>query len=118
PPHREITKSALGATESVEWIYLKTADMVIEHCKNYDVKILLVEQTAESKLLTEIDFNLDKMALVFGNEVEGVTDEFIRAASYCIEIPQFGTKHSFNVSISAAIVLWDYFLKRGKNLIS
>ena len=112
PPHRDIHKTALGATESVDWkYYTSTEDAVLElRKKNY--QILAIEQTDNSIFLD--NFQPDKktkLALVFGNEVHGVTEKIIEIADNCIEIPQSGTKHSFNVSVSAGIVLWDMHLK-------
>ncbi len=108
PPHRDIQKTALGATESVEWKYFeKTADAVRE-LKEVGYKIIGVEQAEESVSLQ--NFVVDKgqkYAFVFGHEVNGVSQEIIDQCDMCIEIPQFGTKHSFNIAVSAGIVLWE-----------
>ncbi len=108
PPHREIEKTALGATESVKWWYEKDA---IEACKSLQAKgykVLCIEQVENSIALQNFKRNRDeKYVLVLGNEVEGVQQEIINIADAYIEIPQFGTKHSFNVSVTAGIVLWE-----------
>ena len=110
PPHREIQKTALGATESVDWKYFdKTAD-AIHYLKKLNIKVYAVEQVSESISLENFDFE-QELAVVFGNEVHGVSEEVIPLVDGCIEIPQFGTKHSLNVSITAGIVIWDLFLK-------
>ncbi len=112
PPNKDIHKTALGATESVNWKYFETTDDAISELKKENYIIASVEQAENSVSL--VDFNIDqnkKYALIFGNEVKGVSQQIVSASDYCIEIPQFGTKHSFNISISAAIVLWDLFKK-------
>ncbi len=115
PPHRDIQKTALGATESVNWKYFESTKKSIQHLKENNFLVYAIEQ-AEGSISLE-DFNPDfnnNIALIFGNEVKGVNDNVINLIDGCIEIPQFGTKHSFNVSISAGIVLWDLFLKYKK----
>ncbi|NPA42781.1 MAG: RNA methyltransferase [Chlorobi bacterium] len=112
PPHREIHKTALGATESVDWEYAEDVGALLENLKKEGVFILAAEQTDESVPLQ--DFcppRGRKVAVVFGNEVEGVSDRALQRADAAVEIPQFGTKHSFNVSVSAGIVLWDLLAK-------
>ena len=112
PPHREIHKTALSATESVDWVYFSTTQEAIQHLKKTDFNIISVEQVEGSVLLNEFETNPNSMyALVFGNEVRGVEDGIISMSDHCIEIPQWGTKHSFNVSVSIGIVLWDIVLK-------
>ena len=109
PPHRDINKTALGATEPVDWRYFKeTKDAIIE-LKDNSYKIIVIEQADESIMLDEFahDTN-EKIALVFGHEVVGVQETILEMADTCIEIPQFGTKHSVNVSVSAGIVLWEF----------
>ncbi len=108
PPNREINKTALGATESVEWEYFtNTLDCII-FFKNKGYKIFCIEQTSNSTLLQNFDFPLEEHCLlVFGNEVEGVSQEIIDLADQVIELPQFGTKHSLNVAVTCGIVLWD-----------
>lgn len=112
PPHREIEKTALGATQSVNWQHYKETPQAIELLKNQGYKILAIEQAEGSISLEEFHINKDeKIALVFGNEVHGVSDEVMQIIDNCIEIPQFGTKHSFNVSVTIGIVLWDLLKK-------
>ena len=111
PPHREIHKTALGATESVDWKYFKTTEEAIRYLKTEDYKVFAVEQTDESTPLNEMKLSSDKIALVFGNEVEGVGDAVLCQCNGAIEIPQAGTKHSLNISVCAGIVLWLYFTK-------
>lgn len=112
PPHREIHKTALGASESVDWLYFKTTKEAVNNLISNNFKIISIEQVDNSIILN--DFQPEqhgKYALVFGNEVHGVNDEIIELSDSCIEIPQHGTKHSFNVSVSVGIVLWDIVLK-------
>ncbi|MCF6169890.1 MAG: RNA methyltransferase [Bacteroidales bacterium] len=115
PPHRDIHKTALGATDSVDWRYFKTTEDAVLDLKKNGYLVLAVEQTDNSILLQDFQASeLGKMALVFGNEVHGVTESIVQSADQCIEIPQYGTKHSFNVAVSAGIVLWDIFLNLEK----
>lgn len=107
PPNREITKTAIGATESVVWEYIENVSDAVAQLKNDGYTIAGIEQTDASVLLTDYTFNTEKIAVVFGNEVDGVSDEVINELDVCIEIPQFGTKHSLNVSVCAGIVLWE-----------
>ncbi|TAE72491.1 MAG: TrmH family RNA methyltransferase [Bacteroidetes bacterium] len=112
PPHREIQKTALGATETVAWEYVENITHLIEKLKNENYEILAVEQTDNSIFLHQFEPNpFQKYAFFFGNEVEGVSMEVIKEAKNCLEIPQFGTKHSLNVSVSVGIVIWDYLSK-------
>jgi len=113
PPHREIQKTALGATESVEWKYYATTFEAVNELKSKGYKILSVEQAEGAFTLDS--FNTDRnsnYALVFGHEVKGVDQSIIDLSDACIEIPQFGTKHSFNIAISAGIVLWELSKKK------
>lgn len=108
PPNREIHKTALGATESVEWEYIEDSLEAARKLKSDGYLILSVEQAEGSTQLG--DFKYDpgmKTALVFGNEVKGVRQEIIDISDVCLEIPQFGTKHSLNISVSIGIVLWE-----------
>lgn len=115
PPHREIQKTALGATESVEWEYREDILELVKELKN-EYQIASVEQADESVSLDEFQPEEGKKyAFVFGNEVFGVKDEVVDQSDLCLEIPQFGTKHSLNVSVSIGVVLWDYFLKNKTN---
>jgi 23S rRNA (guanosine2251-2'-O)-methyltransferase len=112
PPHREIEKTALGATQSIDWAYHTDITNAIGEVKEMGYTVVAIEQAENSTLLT--DYSPDpanKYALIFGNEVEGVSDEAMKSSDRCIEIPQFGTKHSFNIVVSAGIVLWDFFSK-------
>lgn len=112
PPHREIEKTALGATQSVNWLYFETPLQAIEQLRANGYLIIAIEQAENSIMLNEFTpMANEKYALVFGNEVNGVSDEVMQHIDACIEIPQFGTKHSFNVVVSAGIVLWDFFSK-------
>jgi 23S rRNA (guanosine2251-2'-O)-methyltransferase len=112
PPHREITRSAIGAELSVTWE--KSADTLsaVMRLRAEGYRIWCVEQVEGSVLLQNFDPQPGvPHAFVFGNEVEGVADDVIKISDGCVEIPQFGTKHSFNVSVSAGIVLWDFVRK-------
>lgn len=112
PPHRDIEKTALGATQSIEWVYVQDIKEAINHLKAEGKKILAVEQAEGSTLLHQfIPLHGENYALIFGNEVNGVSEEAMQMIDACIEIPQFGTKHSFNIVISAGIVMWDFFYK-------
>ncbi len=112
PPHREIHKTALGATESVDWQYFKSTIEAIDKLKKEGYTIISIEQAEGSTSLQSFQPEKDvKLALVFGHEVHGVHQDIIDISDLCIEIPQFGTKHSFNISVSVGIVLWDIFSK-------
>ena len=107
PPHRDIHKTALGATETVSWKnFITTMDAVNEARAN-GYKILAIEQAHNSIMLHEWNRENEKIALVFGNEVTGVNDDVLKAADGCIEIPQWGAKHSLNISVSIGVVLWE-----------
>lgn len=108
PPHRDIQKTALGATESVLWKHFETTTKAIEVLKQDNFKIASIEQTENSVMLNEYTVNKEeKLAIVFGNEVKGVEQEVIDNSDVVIEIPQYGTKHSLNISVSAGIVIWE-----------
>ncbi|MDR3286500.1 MAG: RNA methyltransferase, partial [Prevotellaceae bacterium] len=110
PPNAEIHKSALGAEDSVDWQHFETAIDAINFLKKNDYKIISIEQTDDSVMLNNFVFETDKKyALVFGNEVRGVSQPAVDASDLCIEIPQEGTKHSLNVSVSVGIVLWEFY---------
>jgi tRNA G18 (ribose-2'-O)-methylase SpoU len=114
PPHKDISKTALGATESVNWQYFEQAGDAISKLKAEGYKIYAVEQAEGSISLGDFHPVKDeKSAFIFGHEVFGVKDEIMNTVDSCIEIPQFGTKHSFNVAISAGIVLWEVTKKLG-----
>jgi 23S rRNA (guanosine2251-2'-O)-methyltransferase len=112
PPDREIHKTALGAENSVEWEYFKTTQEAVENLRNQGYTIIAIEQVEQSISLHQYVPSPDeKLALIFGNEVKGVQQEVVNLCDKTIEIPQFGTKHSFNIAVSAGIVLWDLFNK-------
>ena len=108
PPHRDIQKTALGATDTVDWIGYESATAAVMELKEKGYKIYGVEQTAGSISLQKFVVPTgDKIALVFGNEVEGVSSNVLQLVDGCIEIPQMGMKHSLNISVAAGIVLWE-----------
>ena len=108
PPHRDIQKTALGATDTVEWTYFPSTKTAIELLKAEGFSIYAIEQAQGSISLKQAaDLDLRKLALVFGNEVEGVSAESLAVCDGCIEIPQMGMKHSLNISVAAGIVLWE-----------
>lgn len=112
PPHREIEKTALGATQSIDWVYSENVTEAIMELKAAAYTIVAIEQAENSVMLNDYQpQKTQKYALIFGNEVNGVSDEAMKLIDTCIEIPQFGTKHSFNIVVSAGIVLWDFFTK-------
>jgi len=112
PPHREIEKTALGATQSVSWTYYENPLHAVQKLRTEGYSIIAIEQAAGSIALHEFEPQTgEKYAIIFGNEVNGVSDEVMQIIDTCIEIPQFGTKHSFNIVVSAGIVLWDFFAK-------
>lgn len=116
PPHREIHKTALGAEDSVNWEARKDILDLISELKQNNYTIIAVEQTENSVLLPEYKpQNTDRVAVILGNEVEGVSQEAINAADFVLEIPQFGTKHSLNVSVATGIVLYDIWSKLMNN---
>ncbi|MBP3839679.1 MAG: RNA methyltransferase [Chryseobacterium sp.] len=110
PPHREIHKAALGATESVDWIYEKSISAALENLKQESYQIVGIEQTSNSEIITDYEIAKDqKYALVLGNEVDGLSDEALYLYDTFLEIPQLGTKHSLNVSVCGGIVMWEFF---------
>ena len=112
PPHREIHKTALGATDSVDWEYHENSMQAIDLLKKQGFTIASVEQVDESISLEKFDLkHHEKIALIFGNEVRGVSQEIINNSDQVIEIPQFGSKHSLNVSVSIGVVIWDLISK-------
>ena len=112
PPNKEIHKTALGATETVTWEHSENVLEVIENLKKEGVTVLAIEQVESAVFLQDFEVEKNKKyALVFGNEVYGVTQEAVALCNGCIEIPQLGTKHSLNISVSAGIVVWDLFQK-------
>ena len=112
PPHRDIQKTALGATATIDWEYRQNIEDLIKELKEFGISICSIEQTEKTTLLNEIHALTDsKYALVFGNEVNGVDQKVIDISNYIIEIPQFGTKHSLNVSVCAGVVIWEFAKK-------
>ena len=112
PPNKDIDRTALGATESIEWEYVSSISKIEKELKDNGWKIALVEQTNEGIDLKYFNPKSDeKFAFVFGNEGFGVSEESLKCADLAIEIPQFGTKHSFNITVSLGIVLWDHYNK-------
>lgn len=112
PPNKEIHKTALGATETVTWEHDKNVIQVIENLKKDNVLVYAIEQVENAIFLNDFQPIMNKKyALVFGNEVYGVSQDAIKICDGCIEIPQLGTKHSLNISVSAGIVVWDLFQK-------
>ena len=109
PPHRDIHKTALGATESVDWVYYENTFDAVTALKEQGYKVFAIEQTQGSISLEQFRANVNNetLAFVFGNEVEGVSDEVLAICDGAIEIPQYGMKHSLNISVAAAIVLWE-----------
>jgi 23S rRNA (guanosine2251-2'-O)-methyltransferase len=112
PPHKEIHKTALGAEDTVQWRYFKETSEAIILLKKEGYALVAVEQTENSISLEKFQIKQNqKYALVFGNEVKGIQQEIVNNCDNSVEIPQFGTKHSFNVSVSAGIVLWEWHRK-------
>lgn len=117
PPHAEIHKTALGAEESVEWKYFEDSHQAVHFLKKNDFTVYSIEQAEGSIMLPDIMLEKDKKyAVILGNEVKGVQQSVIDMCDGCIEIPQFGTKHSLNVSVTAGIVIWDFLLKLNKEI--
>jgi len=112
PPHRDIYKTALGATDSVDWKAYDQTIEAIHELKAEGWTIVSIEQVDDSEKLDKVSYpNDEKVAFVFGSEVGGISDEVVNASDRCMEIPQFGTKHSLNISVSVGLVLWDHYLK-------
>ena len=114
PPHRDIQKTALGATESVEWEHVRNTTDLVKRLKDEGYRIIAVEQVDESRPLHEFEMDPhSKYCLIFGNEVFGVDEKLVAMSDECIEIPQEGTKHSLNISVSLGIVIWEFWKSRG-----
>ena len=113
PPHRDIHKTALGATETVAWKNFVTTIEAVREAREAGYKILAVEQAHNSLALYTLGWASEKVALVFGNEVTGVNEEVLKIVDGCIEIPQWGAKHSLNISVSLGVVLWEMVRKNG-----
>lgn len=117
PPHKDIRKTALGATESVEWEHRESTLELIEELKSNWSLIYAVEQAENAVMLNDFEVNLSKnYVFVFGNEVKGVSQEVVNSCDGVIEIPQFGTKHSLNISVSVGVVVWDIWAKLNREV--
>lgn len=108
PPHKEILKTALGATDSVNWEYVSEILLAIKQLKEENYKVFAIEQAVNSLTLQNIETSVNAVAIIFGNEVTGVDQETINNCDGCIEIEQYGTKHSLNISVCAGIVLYHF----------
>ncbi len=116
PPHAEIHKSALGAENSVDWVYFEDTLEAIKELKTKGFEVLAIEQAEGSTMLNQLEINPSgKYAVVLGNEVKGVQQAVVDACDGCIEIPQYGTKHSLNVSVTAGIIIWEFASKLFKS---
>jgi tRNA G18 (ribose-2'-O)-methylase SpoU len=112
PPHRDIHKTALGATETVTWKHFSTTLEAVKDLKKNGYKIIAVEQAVHAVMLNEfMPVIREKYAIIFGNEVDGVVQEVVNVSDVVIEIPQYGMKHSLNIAVSAGVVIWDCFCK-------
>ena len=112
PPNAEIHKTALGAEDSMDWEYCEDTKQVVEKLKNDGSKVFAVEQVQNSIMLDKIELDKNsRYALILGNEVKGVQQEVVDMCDFAVEIPQFGTKHSLNVSVAGGIVIWEFFKK-------
>ncbi|OZV67228.1 RNA methyltransferase [Winogradskyella aurantia] len=112
PPHNDIRKTALGSTETVDWEYFENTLDALNYLKSKDVKICSIEQAENATMLNDFTPQPNtKYAFVFGNEVKGVSQKVVDTSDFVIEIPQYGTKHSLNISVSAGVVIWDVFSK-------
>ena len=110
PPHREIHKTALGATESVSWEYKESTIQAVAELKKKNYQIISVEQAEGALTLQQLSLSQkESYAVVFGHEIRGVDQAVVDMSDYCLEIPQFGTKHSLNISVAAGIVIWEVF---------
>lgn len=118
PPHKDIHKTALGSTETVDWEYIENTLDVIQKLKSENVIVASVEQAEHSVMLNDFAPQPQTTyALVFGNEVKGVAQNVVSASDLILEIPQFGTKHSLNISVSCGLVVWDVFSKMGSRKV-
>ncbi|GAA3522746.1 RNA methyltransferase [Aquimarina addita] len=112
PPHKDIHKTALGSTETVDWEYREDTLVLVEELKAKHIQIASIEQTENAVQLDKFHpENNQTLAIIFGNEVKGVQQDVVSASNIAIEIPQYGSKHSLNISVSAGVVLWDLFCK-------
>jgi tRNA G18 (ribose-2'-O)-methylase SpoU len=118
PPHKDIQKTALGSTETVDWSYAKDTLTVVEKLQSVNVKVMAIEQAENATMLQDFYPNNQSIyALVFGHEVKGVNQAVVNQCNGVIEIPQFGTKHSLNIAVSGGVVLWDLFSKMNQSRI-
>jgi len=108
PPHRDITKTAIGAEKTVPWKYCESSLQAVMDLKEQGYSIIAIEQAEKSISLMDIQYPNQKLAFVLGNEIDGVQQEIVDLSNICLEIPQFGTKHSFNVAVTCGMILWDY----------
>ncbi|MDR1717855.1 MAG: RNA methyltransferase [Prevotella sp.] len=114
PPNAEIHKTALGAENSLDWIYYEQTEDAVRELKNIGFTICAIEQAERSIMLDELVLDkTKKYAVILGNEVKGVRQEVVDLCDCCVEIPQYGTKHSLNVSVAAGIVIWEFFKQLG-----
>jgi tRNA G18 (ribose-2'-O)-methylase SpoU len=112
PPHKDIHKTALGSTETVDWDYVENIMDLVSRLKSENIKVISIEQAENTTMLNAFQPEANmRYALVFGNEVKGVKQEVVSASDLVLEIPQFGTKHSLNISVSVGVVVWDVFAK-------
>ncbi|MCK8482193.1 RNA methyltransferase [Psychroserpens algicola] len=119
PPHNDIRKTALGSTETVTWEYAEHTMDVVKQLQSENIKVISIEQAERSTMLDTFQPETNQTyALVFGNEVKGVAQDVVDASDVVIEIPQFGTKHSLNISVSCGVVIWDVFSKLSKTQTS
>lgn len=115
PPHKDIHKTALGSTDTVDWEYVENTMLLVETLQAKNIKVCAIEQAENATMLNDFKPEADTTyALVFGNEVKGVDQNVVSASDMVIEIPQYGTKHSLNISVSCGIVIWDVFSKLNK----
>lgn len=116
PPHKDIRKTALGATESVEWEHRESTLELVEELKSNGYLTYAVEQAENAAMLNDFKVDISKNhTFIFGNEVKGVSQEVVNSCDGVIEIPQFGTKHSLNISVSVGVVVWDIWAKMNQN---
>jgi 23S rRNA (guanosine2251-2'-O)-methyltransferase len=111
PPNRELLKTSLGAEKSISWEFYKNVYDCLNHLKKENYRLIAIEQANPNQTLDAFKPTGEKVAFIFGNEVSGISDSVLEIIEEAVEIPQFGTKHSFNVATTAGIVLWDYYLK-------
>jgi tRNA G18 (ribose-2'-O)-methylase SpoU len=117
PPHKDIHKTALGSTDTVAWEYAKNTLELVKKLKSENIKVISIEQAENATMLNDfVPKQKTTYALVFGNEVKGVSQDVVSSSDLILEIPQFGTKHSLNISVSCGIVVWDLFSKLKSSL--